>query len=624
MQAQTDPAPTSGGAARVQQFVYDAAGRQVGRRTGLSTAISSAPWQCTSYDAVGRTTSHSWPAFNGAPARTANYAFKVGGNPLVSSVTDATGTVTTTVDLLGRLVSYTDANGRTTTIAFNQAGQQTATSGPQGAISNTYDPGSGNLATVSVGGSLLATTHYDTGNGRLTSVTYANGTTGTLGYDSLGLQNGLVFTNTASGTLVTGDQTVLSPAQRVTSEMVNVNGTSLTNPNPDGATAATYAYDGAGRIATAYLAGAKATYGYANNVAGDNCVSPGQGANTNRTSVAVTPTGGSTSSTSYCYNSADQLVSSKTSAGTNSQYAYDAHGNQTQDRGAALTWDATDRLASTTPSGGATTSYTYDALDRVVSHTAGGTTVRYAYAGYTDNPVATLDSSNTVLQQLVSLPGGVLATIQSGGNVWSYPDLHGNVTVTTNDTGSRVNGPVTYDPWGQPTTGSQTLNNAAGGNVLGAFGANSKLTDTASGVTVLGARAYEAAEGRFLSVDPIEGGCANNYVYVNGDPFSVNDLTGQKGCTITLSKNHGNAYWGGIGAGGAATDVTIGAYGAHKLFNNPGVKMSARYAGHTSFWATAISDMTYSYITTGKINPCTSGLYAAVVGLGTWAIGLLL
>jgi len=303
-----------------------------------------------------------------------------------------------------------------------------------------------------------------------------------------------------------------------------------------GAGATTYTYDGAGRLATAYLPGASATYGYANNPAGDNCASPGEGANTNRTKVIITPTGGSANSTDYCYNSADQIVSSITSAGTNSQYGYDEHGNQTNDHGTTLTWDGADRLTSATPSGGGTTNYSYDALDRVVSHTAGGSTVRYAYAGYADTPVATLDSSNNIMQRLVSLPGGVLATIQISGNVWSYPDLHGNMTVTMNNTGNRLNGPVTYDPWGQPTAGSQTLNNAAGGNTLGAFGANSKLTDTAAAITILGARAYQASEARFLSVDPLEGGCANNYVYVFGDPLNKNDLTGRISCTVTVNK----------------------------------------------------------------------------------------
>jgi len=610
LRTQVDPAPATGQPAREQDFVYDAAGRKAGWRVGPSTSISTVPWMCTSYDANGRMTSQSWPAFNGAPARTATYAYGVGGNPLVSSVTDPAGTITTTVDLLGRLASYTDANGKTSTITFNQAGQPTATAGPQGAISNTYDPNTGTLATVTVGGNLLATTHYDGGTGRLASVTYGNGTTGTIGYDGFGNQNSLVFTNTTSGALVAGDQTTFSPGKRTTSELVDSNGT-LTNPNPAGATSTTYTYDGAGRLITAYLPGSSASYGYGAN---SSCTNPNQGGNTNRTSVTITPTGGTANTTGYCYNSADQLVSSTTGAATSTQYAYDGHGNQTNDNGTTLAWDAADRLTGATPSGGSTTGYSYDALDRVVSHTAGSTTVRYAYSGFSDSAVATLDGSGNVLQQLVPLPGGALATVQSSGTVWSYPDLHGNVTVTTDNTGSPLNNPVAYDPWGQRVTGSQTLTNAAGGNVLGAFGSNNKLTDTATGITIMGARPYEAAEGRFLSVDPIEGGCANNYAYVFGDPFGKNDLTGRNVCrdyTIThIAPDHGVSEQMGLFGGGivggwigftAKLWVTWGkSWGARSFVAN-GVG-----AGAATAW--------YDYSTTGKINPCAIGI-SIVVGV---------
>ena len=43
----------------------------------------------------------------------------------------------------------------------------------------------------------------------------------------------------------------------------------------------------------------------------------------------------------------------------------------------------------------------------------------------------------------------------------------------------------------------------------------------------MGARPYSASLGRFLAVDPLEGGCANAYVYVFGDPINHSDLNGQ-------------------------------------------------------------------------------------------------
>ncbi|MBO0879566.1 MAG: hypothetical protein J2P17_04190 [Mycobacterium sp.] len=527
LQAQTDPASASGEAAREQQFVYDAAGRLVGRRVGPSTSISTVPWQCTSYDSRGRPISETWPAFNGAPARTVTFTYDLGRNPLAASVADGNGTITSTVDLLGRVSSYTDSTGKTTATTYNQAGQTILTSGPQGTIANTYDSNSGALATVSVNSSLMATTHYDTATGRLASVTYANGTAGTVGYDAFGAQNSLVFTNTASGILIAGNKTTRSPGGRITSELQDINGTSLTNPNPAGPDAADYAYDGAGRLTSAYYAGALATYSYAVNAAGDNCANPSQGANTNRTNVTITPTGGNPSNTHYCYNAADQLVASISGGTAATNYSYNDHGDQTTDNGVTYTWDAADRVTTSTANGVATAS-TYDPLDRLIqSATTGtGSTVRYAYSGYTEAPAAVLDTDNNVLQQFVGLPGGVTVILQSPGATWSYTNLQGDTTATANNAGIRIGGPVTYDPWGNLSSGEKPIATISGPNTLGGYAASGKLTNSITGTILLGARTFNPSEARFLSVDPVDGGCANAYTYAFGDPLNHSDLTG--------------------------------------------------------------------------------------------------
>src|SRR5207237_5906202 len=95
--------------------------------------LGSDPWTCAAFDARGRVTEQDYPAFGGEAARTVTYNYAVGGNPLVTSVADAAGTITTTSDLLGRAVSYTDVWGDTTTTTYDQAGRLTDTNGPGGA-----------------------------------------------------------------------------------------------------------------------------------------------------------------------------------------------------------------------------------------------------------------------------------------------------------------------------------------------------------------------------------------------------------------------------------------------------------------------------------------------------------
>ena len=576
LKQQTDPDP-GGGQARVKQFIYDADGRQVGVRTGVPGDIAAAPWQCTSYDSRGRLAQESFPAANGAPARTVTYAYAVGGNPLVSSVSDASGTITSTADLLGRMVSYSDAWGQTTTASYNQAGQSTASSGPGGAYTYGYDPNTGEPTTTTVNGTLLATESYNATTGQLASVAYANGTTATIGYDPSGRQDSLAYISTGSGSTLATDSVTFSPAGREATETTSQPGTSAL-------LTISYGYDGAGRLTSARdTAGgsASSSYGYATNPAAENCPSPLAGANTNRTSV--TTTSGSTSATTdYCYNNADQLVSSITSSGTSTSYAYNEHGDQTNDNGTTYTWDSADRpLTATTPAG-TTSTGTYDAVDRLIQASTTGSTTRYCYAGYSDDPAAILNASNSVVQQIVPLPGGVTAILQSSGATWSYANLQGDTTITASNAGTVTSGPVTYDPWGNLNPGQDAPANTTGPNTLGAYAAKGKLSNTVTGTILLGARTLNPSEARFLSVDPIAGGCANPYTYAFGDPLDHPDLTGKDGCSSNPVSAHCSVDWDPWDLGFTCTlSISPGqaAQWAHDLTNLPGVAAAAAISG---------------------------------------------
>src|SRR5262249_38781218 len=124
-------------------------------------------------DARGRVTSVVYPAFGTEPTRTVTNTYKVGNNPLVTSTGDSAGTVTTTVDLLGRVTSYTDVWAKTTPTTYDQAGRVTDTSGPPGAQHFDYD-NSGRLTSQKLDTFVVATPTYDIA-GELGTVTYPSG-----------------------------------------------------------------------------------------------------------------------------------------------------------------------------------------------------------------------------------------------------------------------------------------------------------------------------------------------------------------------------------------------------------------------------------------------------------------
>jgi RHS repeat-associated protein len=287
----TDPTPATG-SAHVEQYVYDAVGRQVGQRVGSATTIANDTgnllWRCTQYDSPGRATSQSWPAFGSQPARIVNYTYAVGGNPLVNKVSDNTSpgnaTVSATVDLLGRTTSYTDVWGNSTTTSYDQAGRQTGTSGPMGPIAQNYDSATGRATTLQDYGTTISTPGYDPATGRLSTINYLNGTTVRDSYDSFGRPSGVTVYDKQG---VTGETDTRSLASRIIGSSTNL----ATNYTPVTATRIADTRAGSGQPYAGQTLGPAGTLNI--QVTGAN----GDGVPTNASSVVlhvtvVNPTSG--------------------------------------------------------------------------------------------------------------------------------------------------------------------------------------------------------------------------------------------------------------------------------------------------------------------------------------------
>jgi RHS repeat-associated protein len=536
-----DPAPAAGQPSIATQYIYTAAGQLAGSRTGTTTELASGSppgWNCTTFDARGRMLTQTYAADDGAPARTIAYGYSFFSNPLATTVTDGNTTILSLVDLLGRPTNYYDSAGAAdqteTTTTYNQAGQITETTGPQGTVTDTYDPNSGQVSTESLNGTVEATTGYNATTGQLSSVSYANGTSVAIGYDSLGDEDSSVVSGPSS-TTVASDSVTRDPAGQITTELADTS-TGVRNLNPSGG--ADYSYDQAGRLIEAYGLNSSISYSYGTNAGSDDCADPNQGMDTNITSKATTPYSASAVVQDYCYNQSDQLVSEVSSSGgvSSTSFSYNDEGNTTQLGATTLGWNASGQNNSIAATGDTTSTFTLDPVNRSLVDTEGSTTTTYAYCGMTATACATINSSNgATIQAFISLPGGALLTTQSSGNIWSYSNIEGDMIATANSEGSQTSGPFVYDPYGNLESSGMPIQNATGDQDYGAFGKSGIVTNNSAAtggapVIQMGARAFSPTIGRFLSVDPIEGGCANAYAYVYGDPLNAKDLSGQSAC----------------------------------------------------------------------------------------------
>jgi RHS repeat-associated protein len=224
-------------------------------------------------------------------------------------------------------------------------------------------------------------------------------------------------------------------------------------------------------------------------------------------------------------------------------YTYDGEGNLIQKTqgsgGSAITWnygwDNLNRLTSVQEITGTTTTtvlvtYVYDVFgnriqeSKWLSSTNLTTVTRHAYDG--QNIWADLNTSNGVLARYVygdgvnqiwarAIPSGQ----PNAGVAWYLIDRLGSVRDLMDDTGV-LQDHLDYDGYGNVTES----NKAYGDQFQYAAG----KYDRDTGLTQYNARYYDAASGRWISMDPLAfaAGDDNLYRYVHDNPTTATDSTG--------------------------------------------------------------------------------------------------
>lgn len=141
----------------------------------------------------------------------------------------------------------------------------------------------------------------------------------------------------------------------------------------------------------------------------------------------------------------------------------------------------------------------------------------FGYDGPGDSPAYVRPTAGGAVTTYVVGPRGMVAIDVAGTVAYPVANGHGDIVGNTDAAGAFTAEPSS-DEFGRGPTPARRL---------GWLGSHQRYSTGGSlGLVRMGVRMYDPGLGRFLQADPVEGGSANDYDYVGGDPVNIFDLAG--------------------------------------------------------------------------------------------------
>ena len=389
----------------------------------------------------------------------------------------------------------------------------------------------------SIGSTGFVTSYaYDDDN-RVTSVTSGSANKAYT-YDAFG-RSGTQTTKHNTSTVKTDSFTFNNPTPSTTSAQIHThtidtNGFDKTytytyddNGNitsvSDGATTTTYVYDSANQLIRENNQAGNFTHVWAYD-AGGNIDYRKEYPYTTATTL-----GTATKTVDYSYDTStnwkDRLVSYNGKTLTyESTASGKISGNILSDGTWTYNWQKGRQLASMT-SGSTTWSFTYNADGLRTKRTNGSTTYNYIYNG---DKLSQMTVGNNNLNFAYDASGTPL-TVTYNNTVYYYvTNIQGDVIAILNSSGSPVV-TYTYDAWGKILSTSGSMASTLGSHNPLRY--RSYVYDQESGLYYLQTRYYNPITGRFINADALittgQGLLGNNmFAYCNNNPVLYSDFSG--------------------------------------------------------------------------------------------------